>query len=192
MLRHYCVSKTHDFHHFPPFSPPLSSLHFLLTPLLSVSLVVVFTILCCRRILCLVLSSFYMCAWCCEMCEETQNIKMERNMLRAWKDQACVHQVTWWWRKHGSRWTSGRWVWQEDQSTNGRTAMMRARGRSIARKCDVWEHDLQNSYYVLWSGYSRCSNDGSTCYSSQRSANEATADDGSFDHWRANRELVEV
>ena len=39
--------------------------------------------------------------------------------------------------------------WQEDQSANGRTAMMRPRGRSISRKCDVQERDLQNSYDVL-------------------------------------------
>ena len=30
------------------------------------------------------------------------------------------------------------------QNTNGRTAVMRASGRSIPRKCDVWEHDDQN------------------------------------------------
>ena len=90
----------------------LSSL-LLPSPLLSlvVSLVVVFTVLCCRRILCLVLSSFYICAWCCKMCEETQNIKMERKMLREHeKTRRVFIKSLWWWRTHGSRWMSGRWV----------------------------------------------------------------------------------
>ena len=33
-----------------------------------------------------------------------------KHVTRAWKDWACVHQVTWWWRTHRSRRTSGRWV----------------------------------------------------------------------------------
>ena len=59
----FCVFEAHDFHHLFLFSR-LSHLRLLFTssplPLLSlvVSVVVVFSVLCCRRFLCLVLSSF--------------------------------------------------------------------------------------------------------------------------------------
>ena len=58
------------------------------------------------------------------------NIKMEQNMSRG-------HEQT---RRVFIR-SLGRRI----QSTNGRTTMMRASGRSIPRKCDVWEHDFQSS-----------------------------------------------
>ena len=72
------------------------------------------------------------------MCEGTQNIKMERKMLREHEKTRRVFI-----RSHGDE-EHTRLVErevaecrQEDQSTNGRTATMRARSRSIARKCNV-------------------------------------------------------
>ena len=72
------------------------------------------------------------------MCEETQNIKMERKVLREHEKAKRVFIRSLGDEEHTC--LVERVVAecrQEDQSTNGRTAMMRARGRSIARKCDV-------------------------------------------------------
>ena len=123
-------------------SPLLSSLSLSLLSSFSRScVVVVIFVLCCRR--------FYMCAWCCRMCEETQNIKMERKMLREHEKTKRVFIKSLDDEQHTGLVeriiAEGR---QEDQSTNDRTAMMRPRGRSISHKCDVQERDLQNSYDV--------------------------------------------
>ena len=72
------------------------------------------------------------------------NIKMERNMSREHlnKPGVCssghlVMKNTWISSNEGLL-SVGRRI----QSTNGRTAMMRASGRSIPRKCDAREHDF--------------------------------------------------
>ena len=70
-------------------------------------------------------------------------------------------------------------------SASGCVLMTRASGRSIIHGCDVFEDVLSN-------GCSRCNVPVGTIHcSSQRSANEATSHDGSFDHWNVHRGLVE-
>ena len=94
-----------------------------------------------------------------------------------------AHQVTsWWWAREivGTR------------SASGCTIKMRASGRSILPWCYVLEFYFQSLLVVPWGDCSRCSeHDGSTDYSNQRNANEATSHDGSFDYWNVNHELVE-
>ena len=134
------------------------------------------------------------CARCCGICDETRRSTRWKHVTRSIGHARHAlsslgqprHQVTWWWktrRSHSSEWSQT--VDKRIPRTNGRTAMTRASGRLILRGCYVLELYSQNSLVVLWGECSRCSEpDGSTGYSNQRSANEATSHDGSFSRYR--------
>ena len=127
------------------------------------------------------------CTWCWwwKMTHVELKNGRYRNMPHMWQsgEDAGAHQVTlWWW----ARAITG------PGSASGCLLMTRASGHSIIHWCDVFEHYFQSSLVVPWSECSRCSElDDSACCSNQRSVNESTSHDGSFDHWNVTRELVE-
>ena len=73
------------------------------------------------------------------------NIKMERNVLRDNEETRRVFIRSLGDQEHMELIERVVAECRRIPSTNGRTTMMRASGRSILRECDVWEHDFQNS-----------------------------------------------